>query len=347
MQTSLLAWSNKNFSHLPWRHGRNLYTTLVSEIMLQQTTVSTVLGHYTRFLERFPSIFELAQASEHDLMLAWKGLGYYRRAKNLLRAAQEIVQKYGGKIPLDYAELIQISGIGEYTANALLSIGAGHQAISVDANLERVLARYYGIDEFKGPKLQRKIYQLFEQGKILNKKTAWDFRNLNESLMDLGRTLCQVRKAQCELCPVRSGCHAFKRGQALSYPKEMAGKKSGSKPLELKLLRVVIKHQDKVLVYQKNSKEWLAGQFEIPTFIISTADCSLNQYPKVPDLKVKLSELPQYKTAITKYKITNYVLSLKKNEFEKMFGYARPLQYLSAKKGQANLSTSTYKALLV
>ena len=166
MWSQLLTWSGREFGHLPWRKNRTLYRTLVSEIMLQQTTVSTVLQHYERFLVRFPDLQSLAKASEEELLVAWKGLGYYRRAKNLKKIAEAIARDWNGEFPEQGADLQMISGIGPYTSNALISIGMDRPALAVDANLERVLARLYGLKTTKGSRLQKQILQLFLENKI-------------------------------------------------------------------------------------------------------------------------------------------------------------------------------------
>src|SRR5690606_19105274 len=145
MWSHLLTWSAREFGHLPWRKERTLYRTLVSEIMLQQTTVSTVLQHYERFLKRFPDLTTLAAASEEEMLIAWDGLGYYRRAKNLKRIAEMLVADWDGQFRERADDLLMIKGIGPYTSNALLAIGMVRPALAVDAILERVLARINGL----------------------------------------------------------------------------------------------------------------------------------------------------------------------------------------------------------
>ena len=166
MNLELIEWSQREFSDLPWRTKRSLYHTLVSEIMLQQTTVSTVLNHFERFIQKFPTLHQLSQISEDDIIVEWKGLGYYRRARNLLKIAKMIDSKFQGEIPTNYDTLITIDGIGPYTANALIAMGTNQPALALDANLERVLSRYYGIKEYKGQKLQMELQKQFEFGKI-------------------------------------------------------------------------------------------------------------------------------------------------------------------------------------
>lgn len=338
--TELLQWSEQ-FKALPWRQKRSLYTTLVSEIMLQQTTVGTVKNHFDRFLKTFPNLITLASASEDEMLVAWKGLGYYRRARNLKKIAETLVNEYKGEFPKDLAALQQISGIGPYTANALLGIGMDERALAIDANLERVIARLYGLKTEKGLKLQKEIYQTFLDNKIFPKVKS--YRALNEALMDLGRTYCQARKASCELCPLKKSCMAFAAGKPLQYPveKSIAAKKP-SVEHELHLLRVYVMKKDKVLVYKKDQSEWLSGQYEVPTFVIKSTDKKLKQYPS---LKVKHDKSDLiYKTGITKYKIHN-VITLSDEKFLKSNGFDKKLEWRSATATDANLSTATIKGL--
>ncbi len=341
MFNELIEWSDKNYSHLPWRNNRNLYTTLVSEIMLQQTTVSTVLNHFERFIFKYPNILILAKATEEDMLIDWKGLGYYRRARNLLNAAKEIKEKFGGKIPLDFDQLTSIKGIGEYTANAIISIGANQRAIALDANLERVLARYYGIEVVKGPKLLKEIYSLFSEKQICLEIDDIGARAFNEALMDLGRSICKARRADCLLCPLKGTCKARINGKQEFIPVVLEKQKK-IESFELHLLRVIVKKDERILAYKKDSNEWLSGQYEIPTFILSSDDIGLKQYPWIKN-KDELFFLPSFKTGITKYKINNYVLIASELELKKISDKS----YEWVDVGNKNFSTSTFKSLAI
>lgn len=340
MFSELILWSHRSFPHLPWRKNRSLYRTLVSEIMLQQTTVTTVLKHFERFVETFPDLKALAEASEEELLVAWKGLGYYRRAKNLKKIAESIVETHKGKFPRTVEALLEIPGIGPYTANALLAIGMDQAALAVDANLERVLARYYGIRMAKGPALQKDIQRRYEVGEVIPGRDL-SFRDLNEALMDLGRTICQARKASCELCPLRDGCHGKACGKPLAFPMDGEAKKKAQSH-ELVLVRVVVRQGHKILVYQKEEGEWLSGQWEVPTFVVSTSDESLLQYPKLPK-KLRLDRLPSVKTSITKYGIINHVLILSSQEWKK-WKFTRKTSWREVG-SRGNLSTASEKCL--
>jgi A/G-specific adenine glycosylase len=307
--------------------------------MLQQTTVGTVRNHFERFLVRFPTLESLAAATEDELTVAWKGLGYYRRARNLKKIAEAIANDHDGKFPRDIEHLMEIPGIGPYTANALVGIGMDERALAVDANLERVIARLFNLKTEKGLKLQKEIQKLFLDKKIFNAKLS--YRALNEALMDLGRTYCQARKASCELCPLKSDCLSFKNGNPLSIPVATEAKTKKAIEHELHLLRVFVMKKDKVLVYQKDKNEWLSGQFEVPTFILSSTDESIKQYPRI---KTKLQPQFTFKTGITKYKIQNSVLVLNEKEF-KALKFPVKSEWRSVSDANSNFSTATLKAI--
>lgn len=342
MLTTLLSWSKEQHSHLPWRINRSLYVTLVSEIMLQQTTVSTVVNHIDRFLKKYPNIKSLAKSTEDEVCIAWKGLGYYRRARNLLNAAKEIQERFNGKIPQDVDTLKSIKGIGDYTANAIVGIGANKRALAVDANLERVIARLYAIQTIKGPKLQKEIYKSFNDLEVLPEIKDGNARVINEALMDLGRVICQARKADCVICPVKQSCLSFEKKLVSTIP--VLDKKKTEK-FDLDLLRVVVENRGRVLGYVKSEKEWLRGQVEIPTFVMASQDKKLSQYPSVKKkiTKLKKESLESFKTSITKYRINNYILKLTKDEFEEMGYDLSDYKYYLKKSEKSNFSTTSLK----
>ena len=339
---NLITWSNDQYSDLPWRSHRTLYRTLVSEIMLQQTTVGTVVNHFENFLRTYPTLFDLAQATEEEVCISWKGLGYYRRARSLRCLAILIVEQYRGQIPTEIDVLLKLKGIGPYTANAIVAIGADLRGLAVDANLERVLARYYGIELPKGLKLQQKIFKDFAEKKLLKEVSSLSPRKLNEALMDLGRVLCQSKKVSCQLCPLKTNCVASNRGDPLSFPLELNKIKLDN--LHIKLLRVVVREDKKILFYQKSEKEWLAGQWELPTFIIETNDEKLKQYPIIKNKKV-FKSAPSFKTSITKYKIENYIVQMSPKKFEKMVDGLGIKYLFKAVNLRLNASTSSLKTL--
>lgn len=317
---ALISWSSQ-FSSLPWRQQRSLYHTLVSEIMLQQTTVSTVLPRFVAFILQFPTIEVLAQATEEQVMIAWKGLGYYRRARNLRRACQFIATSFEAKIPLDIDQLLNIPGIGEYTAHAITAIGANAPYLCVDANLERVLSRYYAIDAIKGNPLKKEIHQEIEKKELKKELAQRGGRLINEALMDLGREICKPRKPLCDQCPLRKNCKAFSQQSLESYPKLSITqqKKKSEKALKILLLRVLISQNGGLWVEAREKGTWLEGHLELPTFILSTNDPKLTQYPHIPKELIPLipHDLPQFKSIITKYKIDNIVYQITPSQWKK------------------------------
>lgn len=349
----LIDWSIMKNHDLPWRAKRSVYGTLVSEIMLQQTTVGTVKNHYSKFMERFPNVKKLASTKEADVLHAWRGLGYYRRAKSLWEAAKVIAHKNKGHVPEDYKSLIKIPGVGEYTANALLAIGYDKKAIALDANLERVISRLFAIEEPKGLKLQKKIQELFKSNKILDLDVS--YRALNEALMDLGRTYCQANKVDCELCPLASICEAKKTNSMLKFPVEaktkntvetktetgeVVVKKVKKKLTDVHLLRMIIKKEEGILFFERPEGKWLEKQLELPSFVLGRK--TTDQYPFMKDFK-KYRRLPRYKTFITNYRIHNFVHQSEGEDkllIQKNFKYV-PLDKLE----DENLTTASLKAL--
>ncbi|MBF0311975.1 MAG: A/G-specific adenine glycosylase [Oligoflexia bacterium] len=304
----LILWSSLNFSHTPWRVNRSLYSTWISEVMLQQTTYQTIVNRYPNFIARFPSIESLASASEEEVLIAWKGLGYYRRAKNLLLAARFICEHHEGKFPLNLEQLLQIPGIGSYTANALLSIGGDLPFMAIDANIERVFARIFARKGAKKSDIHREL-TLSPPAALL----SFSPRAFNESLMDLGREVCAARWAKCSECPLKLDCLTYSSNtDPLSIPLAEA-KKIQQK---IVLIRFLVHEELKLLFYQKTQGEWLAGQWELPTF---TLDHPLTkQYPLFSSEQNHLLISPpilSLKSNITHHEFQNRIYSISRQDF--------------------------------
>lgn len=210
----LLRWYDEHARTLPWRGIHNAYHTWVSETMLQQTRVETVLSYYQRFIDRFPTVEALAAAPEDEVLKLWEGLGYYRRARNLHRGARQVAEELGGVIPSDVKELLKISGIGEYTAGAIASIAYDRCVPAVDGNVIRVVSRVRGIRENVGiPSVKRQITQAAAE--LVPQERPGDF---NQAMMDLGATICVPGTPSCERCPVAEMCDACREGDAEDIP---------------------------------------------------------------------------------------------------------------------------------
>ncbi|TDJ08207.1 MAG: A/G-specific adenine glycosylase [Deltaproteobacteria bacterium] len=341
MFENLIKWSKKEYSHLPWRINRTLYTTLVSEIMLQQTTVPTVINKFGPFLKKYPTLKKLSKATDEEVCIAWKGLGYYSRARNLKKAAIDIVANHQGKIPTDYLTLKKLTGIGEYTANALLSIGHKKLHLALDANIERVLCRYLGLKLNKGPQLKKELSAHLEKTRFTAKLNGICPRELNEALMDLGRVYCQANKVECSKCHLRTKCKAYKTKDPLAYPVAI---KKEKKFYNLELLRVVLIERGKVLVHKRKKGQWLTDQWELPTFILSTDDEKLAQYPRL-NKKLKLIGKLEFKSTITKYKIRNRVVKMTLKEFRKEIPLSLKFEFITLDTTGQNFTTATLKVL--
>jgi len=209
-QRRLLAWYARHGRDLPWRRTREPYRVLVSEIMLQQTQVDRVIPKYREFLERYPTLEDLAQARSREVTKTWRPLGYYRRATNLHGIARETVARYEGRLPDDGAALRRMRGIGRYTAGAILAFAHSQDAALVDTNVRRVLGRV-----FLGPRRlerlpgQKAIWELAES--LVPAGRAYDY---NQALMDFGATWCTARKPKCSPCPMKAFCRSFDNGNA-------------------------------------------------------------------------------------------------------------------------------------
>ena len=211
----LLVWFDRHGRHdLPWQHPRDPYRVWISEIMLQQTQVSTVIPFFERFMARFPDVHALAQAPVDDVLAHWAGLGYYARARNLHQCAKALVERHRGKFPHDIEALIALPGIGRSTAAAILSQAYGERHAILDGNVRRVLARHAAIAGWPGePAVQKKLWALSE--KLLPQQRLADY---TQGIMDLGATVCTSRKPACGICPVNDDCRARALGKVLELP---------------------------------------------------------------------------------------------------------------------------------
>jgi A/G-specific adenine glycosylase len=256
---ALLAWYDRHRRRLPWRatagERADPYRVWLSEIMLQQTTVKAVAPYYARFLARFPTVTELAQAPLDDVLRAWAGLGYYARARNLHACAQVVAERHGGRFPDTEAALAELPGIGPYTAAAIAAIAFDARATPVDGNIERVVARLFAVED-ELPAAKPVIRRL--AAVLTPDRRAGDFA---QAMMDLGATLCTPKKPACALCPWREPCVAHARGDAETFPRKAAKR-------AVKLRRgaafVVVRADDHILVRTRPASGLLGGMTEVP-----------------------------------------------------------------------------------
>ena len=220
-QEDLLTWYDENKRDLPWRKDSEPYKVWVSEIMLQQTKVDTVIPYFYRFMEKFPDVYALAEADEQEVLKAWEGLGYYSRAKNLQSAVKEVVATYDGKVPDNPEELESLKGVGPYTKGAILSIAYEQPEHAVDGNVLRVFSRIFQIEEdiTKG-KTKKEIETIVRE--VISREDPSSF---NQAIMDLGATICTPKSPACLLCPVNEHCRAFQNGVQEDLPIKKKAKK--------------------------------------------------------------------------------------------------------------------------
>ncbi|MCM2321970.1 MAG: A/G-specific adenine glycosylase [Oligoflexia bacterium] len=252
---SLAWWFDRQKRVLPWRDRPTVYRVWISEIMLQQTQVATVVPYFERFLGRFPSVEALAEAPESEVLRLWAGLGYYSRARNLKRAAEAIVAE--GRFPHDRAGWLELPGIGEYTAGAILSIALDQPEAILDGNVERVLSRVFRVERdalFKAT-LWKRSRSWVRAGARAGIRPGV----LNQALMELGATLCARGRPRCEACPLARVCRARKAGRQAEYP---SPKKPKAWILVREELHCVLDRRGRVLLRERRPGEWRAGLWD-------------------------------------------------------------------------------------
>ncbi len=244
----VIAWYHQQGrKHLPWQQNKTPYSVWVSEIMLQQTQVATVIPYYQRFMTSFPTITDLAKADEDNVLHHWTGLGYYARARNLHKAAQLINSEYHGVFPENIEQVIALPGIGRSTAGAILSLALNQHHPILDGNVKRVLARNYLVAGYNGlAKFDKALWQLSE---TLTPATDTSF--YTQAMMDLGATVCTRSKPNCELCPVKTSCLAMASSQQENFPQKKPKKKIPEKNTIMVIPRITTANSDKVLMEKR------------------------------------------------------------------------------------------------
>ncbi|MCG2584916.1 A/G-specific adenine glycosylase [Massilia sp. TS11] len=254
---TVIDWQRQHGRHaLPWQNTRDAYRIWLSEIMLQQTQVSAVLGYYARFLERFPTLPDLARADSAEVMALWSGLGYYTRARNLHKCAQQVLADYGGAFPTDPALLAALPGIGRSTAAAIAAFSSGARAAILDGNVKRVFARVFGVEGYPGEK--RVEDALWQRAEALLPQDG--IESYTQGLMDLGATICTRSRPACERCPLRTRCVALASERVAELPHKKPPKTTPEKRAQLLLLR----HEDSVLLAQRPDSGIWGGLLSLP-----------------------------------------------------------------------------------
>ncbi len=252
----LLTWYDTSARDLPWRSDHSPYRTWISEIMLQQTQVDTVIPYFERWMARFPDVAALAEADQQEVLNLWEGLGYYSRARNLHHAARIIHTGYQDALPETPEALEDLPGIGPYTAAAIASIAFGKDTATVDGNIRRVFSRLYNLKEpVRSPESERRIWSLAEEN--LPPGRAGDY---NQALMDLGATICTTKAPDCARCPIQADCQARAAGVQEQRPVRLPRKKVP----HLTVTAAVIRREGKVLLSKRPAEGMLGGLWEFP-----------------------------------------------------------------------------------
>jgi len=259
---NILGWYDQNKRDLPWRKSQDPYKIWLSEVMLQQTQVETVIPYYKNWLKNYPTIQSVANANLDDLLKIWEGLGYYSRCRNFFHAAKEVASNYAGIIPNRIEEFRLLPGVGDYIAGAVMSIAFNQSHIAMDGNHRRVISRVLGIK-----KISRHNQNRIKTS--LRKLIAIDRPgDVNQALMDIGSSICKPREVFCVDCPFQNSCKAFLLGQPLSYPDKVLKKKIPTK----KVAAVLIEHEDSLLISKRPENGLLGGLWELPNYELNNGD---------------------------------------------------------------------------
>lgn len=283
---ALLDWFDSHGrKDLPWQQNKSAYRVWVSEIMLQQTQVSSVIAYYQRFMASFPDISSLANASEDQVLEHWAGLGYYARARNLHKSAKQICQEFKGEFPDDFEQIVSLPGIGRSTANAILSIAFKQQATILDGNVKRVLCRFHGIETWPGDKkTETKLWQLAEQHTPIERCDDY-----TQAIMDLGATCCTRSKPSCDLCPLSEKCIAFKQNLQTRLPLSKPKKTIPQREIWIAL----IEYEGKILLEKRPPSGIWGSLYSLPEIDpgLTHAD-AVSAIEKKFNLKLDLEEMP-------------------------------------------------------
>ncbi|MEO8905573.1 MAG: A/G-specific adenine glycosylase [Polyangiaceae bacterium] len=300
---ALLAWYAQHRRELPWRRSLDPYAVWVSEMMLQQTQVATVIPYFQRWMQRFPDVATLARAQESDVLHAWQGLGYYSRARNLQRAAALMVAEHDGRVPERIGELLALPGIGPYSAGAIASIAYGHAEPLVDGNVIRVLTRLFALrgDPNRGP-LKAGLWELARS--LVPADTPGDF---NQALMELGATVCTPRNPRCSACPLTAHCQGLKAELVEILPELPAR----AKPTQVHMVAAISARGGRVLVTKllPDAPRW-AGMWLFPSAEVGSAETPEAAVDRALQTMVGLRAQPTGIVCVIRHTVTRFRITL-------------------------------------
>lgn len=295
----LTKWYKNQSYDFPWRKNASVYSVWISEIMLQQTQVKTATSYFNSWMKKYPSIKKLSNSTIDEVLKSWEGLGYYQRAHNIYYTAKSIDIKYKGIFPKTYDELIELKGIGDYTASAIMSIAYNEPYPAIDGNLKRVIARIYGISDFKN------IIKLSKKH-ILKIMTNQNPSIINQSLMDLGREICLPKNPKCKLCPLNNFCKGYNENLIKEYS---FSKKRKKYPVFDVSVAIIIDNQS-LLITKRKKEGLLGGLWELPggklTGQESFRSCVKREILEELDIKIKIFN----KVGIIKHKYSHFGVNM-------------------------------------
>ncbi|MEH6304518.1 A/G-specific adenine glycosylase [Olivibacter sp. CPCC 100613] len=252
----IIQWYYKNKRDLPWRDTTDPYIIWLSEIILQQTRVEQGLPYFNRFVTSYPTVRDFAQATEDEILRLWQGLGYYSRARNMHKAARTVMQVYEGIFPKHYATLINLPGIGEYTAAAIASFAANEPKAVLDGNVFRVLARYFGVNEAINTGKGKKLFSNLAT-EMLDKANASIY---NQAVMEFGALQCKPQSPSCDICPIRIDCYAFRENKVNFLPVKLKGKVSRDRYFYY----FIIRDENGIVMQKRGPKDIWENMYEFP-----------------------------------------------------------------------------------
>ncbi|MEM9776527.1 MAG: A/G-specific adenine glycosylase, partial [Chloroflexota bacterium] len=306
--TALLSWWDEGHAALPWRGLRDPYPIWISEIMAQQTQLATVIPYWERWMARFPTVVDLANAPLDDVLKLWEGLGYYSRARNLHAAAQMVMADYNGKMPRSAAELQKLKGIGRYTAAAIASICFDESVAVLDGNVIRVLSRFYDLpDDVTQTATKKKLWEMAEA--IVPNQRPGDY---NQSLMELGQTLCTPKSPRCLLCPMRDPCLARQRGTQLDRPVKPPRKKTPHYDVVAAVIWEDSIGEGRFLIAQRPLDGLLGGLWEFPGGKLEAGETLVQALVREiqEELNVEVKPLSKEPFTVVKHAYTHFRITL-------------------------------------
>jgi len=304
LQTQLLNWYDHQKRDMPWRNNRDPYRILVSEFMLQQTQVKTVIPYFNKWMKSFPTIKKLAAASESQVLKHWEGLGYYSRARNLFKSAIQIQKDFSGKIPDSLQEILKLPGVGRYTAGAVLSIAFDKKVPVLDGNVKRVLSRLMLLDENgNNQKSETKLWNAMES--LLPEKGCGDF---NQAFMELGATVCLPQNPFCKECPLKHICKAKQSDQQELYPPP----KISTKISKIQVSAAVIFKQGNVYIQKRKAAGLMGGLWEFPGGKLETGEteeeCLRREIKEELGVNIRIGEkVMTHRHSYTRFRVTLHV----------------------------------------